>query len=165
MIDGFGTAATGSVPAAASPLDTPPVERQIVVDMARRAVLAAPVIVGIAALIWGSRGALSALYALAIVLVNFALSAAVLGKAAKMSPNVMMGAVLGGFLGRMILVAVAIAVVNDAGWVSRAPLGITVVLTHLGLLVWEAKYLSISFAYPALKPTSRPAPEAKKGGA
>jgi hypothetical protein len=132
--------------------ETPQVERQIVTDMARRALMAAPFIVGVAAAIWGTKGALSALYALTIVLINFALSAAVLTKAAKLSPNVLMGAVLGGFLGRMILVAVAIALVNDAGWVSRLPLGLTVVGTHLGLLIWEAKYLSVSLAFPALKP-------------
>jgi hypothetical protein len=131
---------------------TPPVERQIVTDMVRRAAIVSPAIVAVAALGWGGRGALSALYALALVLVNFALSAAVLGRAAKLSPNVTMAAVLGGFLGRMILVAVAIALVNDAGWVSRLPLGLTVVGTHLGLLVWEAKYLSVSLAFPALKP-------------
>jgi hypothetical protein len=130
----------------------PEVERQIVTDMAKRAVLAAPVIVGLAALVWGGRGALSALYALGLVLVNFGLSAAVLSKAAKMSPNATMAAVLGGFLGRMILVAIAIALVNDAGWISRMPLGLTVVGTHIGLLVWEARYVSLSFAYPALKP-------------
>jgi hypothetical protein len=134
-------------------LETPPVERQIVVDMARRAALIAPAVVVIAAVFAGTRGALSALYALAIVLVNFALSAAVLTRASKMSPTAIMGAVLGGFLIRMTLVAVAIAVVNDAGWVSRLPLGLTVVGTHLGLLIWEAKYLSVSLAFPALKPS------------
>jgi ATP synthase I subunit len=137
---------------AVTAIETPDVERQIVTDMARRAVMAAPVIVAVGALGWGTRGALSASYALAIVLVNFALSAAVLGRAAKMSPNALMAAALGGFLVRMTLVAVAIAVVNDAGWVSRLPLGLTVVGTHLGLLIWEAKYLSISFAFPAVKP-------------
>ena len=134
-------------------VETPAVERQIVADMARRAALIAPAVVLVASLAAGTRGALSALYALAIVLVNFALSAAVLTRASKMSPTAIMAAVLGGFLVRMTLVAVAIALVNDAGWVSRLPLGLTVVGTHLGLLVWEAKYLSVSLAFPALKPT------------
>jgi hypothetical protein len=120
--------------------------------MARRALIAAPAILAVAAIVWGRRGALSAGYALLIVLVNFALSAAVLSRGAKFSPNALMAAVLGGFLVRMTLVAIAIAVVNDAGWVSRMPLGLTVVLTHLGLLVWEARYLSVSLAFPALKP-------------
>ena len=130
----------------------PPVEKEIVTDMARRAAYAAPVIVILAGAIWGGRGALSAAYALGLVLLNFALSATILTRAAKMSPNATMAAVLGGFLFRMTLVAVAIAVVNDAGWVSRFPLGLTVVGTHLGLLMWEARFLSVSLAFPALKP-------------
>jgi hypothetical protein len=130
----------------------PPVEKEIVTDMARRAAYAAPVIVIVAGAIWGGRGALSAAYALGLVLLNFALSATILTRAAKMSPNATMAAVLGGFLFRMTLVAVAIALVNDAGWVSRFPLGLTVVGTHLGLLMWEARFLSVSLAFPALKP-------------
>ncbi|HZN12965.1 MAG TPA: ATP synthase subunit I [Acidimicrobiales bacterium] len=130
----------------------PPVEKEIVTDMARRAAYAAPVIVIVAGAIWGGRGALSAAYALGLVLLNFALSATILTRAAKMSPNATMAAVLGGFLFRMTLVAVAIALVNDAGWVSRLPLGLTVVGTHLGLLMWEARFLSVSLAFPALKP-------------
>jgi hypothetical protein len=37
--------------------------------------------------------------------------------------------------------------------VSRYTLGIAVVATHVGLLIWEARYLSVSLAFPALKPT------------
>jgi ATP synthase I subunit len=133
-------------------VETPEVERQIVTDLARRALLVAPALVAISAVVWGGKGALSTLYALGLVLLNFAMSAAILSRAAKMSPGATMGAVLGGFLFRMALIAVAIGVVHDASWVSRAPLAITVVATHLGLLIWEAKYLSISFTYPALKP-------------
>jgi hypothetical protein len=145
--------------------ETPPVEKQIVVDMARRAALVAPALVLVGAIGWGVHGALSVAYALAVVLVNFGLSAAIVGRAAKASPGVMMGAVLGGFLFRMVLVAAAVALVNDAGWVSRLPLGVAIVATHLGLLIWEAKYLSVSLAFPALKPARLPAPEARNGGA
>ena len=34
------------------------------------------------------------------------------------------------------------------------PLGITIIATHLGLLLWEMKYVSLSLAYPAHKPTA-----------
>ena len=36
------------------------------------------------------------------------------------------------------------------------PFGFTLVVTHLGLLFWEMKYVSANLAYPGLKP-SRPA--------
>jgi hypothetical protein len=32
-------------------------------------------------------------------------------------------------------------------------LAVTVLLTHLGLLAWETRFVSASLAYPALKPT------------
>ena len=35
------------------------------------------------------------------------------------------------------------------------PLGATIIVTHLGLLVWEMKYVALSLAHPGLKP-SRP---------
>ena len=31
-------------------------------------------------------------------------------------------------------------------------LGTSIIVTHLGLLVWELKYVAISLAYPGLKP-------------
>ena len=33
-------------------------------------------------------------------------------------------------------------------------LGITVLVTHLGLLFWELRYVSASLAFPGLKPTA-----------
>jgi hypothetical protein len=46
-------------------------------------------------------------------------------------------------------------VVKDASWISLPALGATIIVTHLGLLIWELKYVAISLAYPALKPTTR----------
>jgi hypothetical protein len=49
------------------------VELQVARDMARRVLPAVPVLVGVAAAIWGVAGALSTLFAIAIVVANFAL--------------------------------------------------------------------------------------------
>ena len=131
--------------------ETPPVERQLVVDMLRRGLPLTPVIVVVMGLIWGWDGAASAAYGVGIVVVNLLLTAGMLGWAARRSPNVLMATALGGFLLRMALVTVAIFVVKDAGWVDLVPLAITVLVTHLGLLFWETRYVSASLAYPALK--------------
>jgi hypothetical protein len=128
------------------------VERQVATDIVRRGLLVAPAIVLLSSLVWGSDGALSAAYALGLVLLNFALSATLLARAARLSPAAVMAAVLGGFVLRMGLIAAAVFAVDDAGWVNMAALGVTIIVTHLGLLVWEARYLSISLAFPALKP-------------
>jgi hypothetical protein len=130
----------------------PPVERQVVVDIIKRGFFVAPVILILAGFIWGADGVASAAYGLAIVLCNFALSAAVLARASRMSPTTIMAAVLGGFVLRMGLVLAAMYAVADASWVNMAALGATILVTHMGLLIWEARFLSISLAFPALKP-------------
>ncbi|MEA3185697.1 MAG: hypothetical protein QOJ74_2174, partial [Ilumatobacteraceae bacterium] len=72
--------------------------------------------------------------------------------AAKISLRVMMAAVLFGYLFRLGLIFLAVYLVKDAGWISLPALGATIIVTHLGLLVWELKYVAMSLAYPALKP-------------
>ena len=63
-----------------------------------------------------------------------------------------MGAVLFGYLARLALVTVAVLAVKDMAWVELVPLGFTLIITHIGLLVWEARHVSMSLAYPGLKP-------------
>lgn len=122
-------------------------------DMGKRAVLLAPVAVAVCALIWGTAGAASAAYATVVVLANLALAAWMLSTAARISYALLMGAALFGFLLRLGLVSAAVLVVRDAAWVEPLALGLTLVVAHLGLLFWELRYVSISLAYPGLKPT------------
>jgi hypothetical protein len=133
-------------------LDGPAVEQEIATDMVKRAAYAAPVLLVLAAIPWGLHGALSAGFALALVLINFALSAALLAWTARISLALMMGAALGGYLLRLILITGAVLLVKDQSWVELWPLGLTLVITHLGLLLWETKYVSASLAFPGLKP-------------
>ena len=46
------------------------------------------------------------------------------------------------------------SLVRDQPWVADVPLGVTLVVTHLGLLFWETKFVSASLAFPGLKPSS-----------
>jgi hypothetical protein len=133
-------------------LDGEPVELKISADMVKRGLVVAPVLVAIAAAIWGADGARAALVAIAIVLVNFALSAALIAWTARISLALMMGATLFGYLVRLGLIAAAVLLVRDASWISLPALGATIIVTHLGLLLWELKYVAISLAYPGLKP-------------
>jgi hypothetical protein len=64
----------------------------------------------------------------------------------------MMGAILFGYLIRLGLIFLAVYLVRDAGWISLPALGTAIIVTHLGLLVWELKYVAMSLAYPGLKP-------------
>ena len=93
-----------------------------------------------------------AAFAIAVVCVNFLLSAALITWTARISIGLMMGAVLFGYLLRLGLIFLAIWLVKDASWVELVPLGITLIVTHLGLLFWELRYVSASLAFPGLKP-------------
>ena len=130
----------------------PAPEREIAADMVRRALPAAPVIVVLAALPWGVDGALSAAFAIAVVVVNFLVAAWVLAAASRISYGLLMGAALFGYLVRIALIGLAVWAVKDASWVEPLPLGLTLIVTHLGLLLWELRYVSASLAFPGLKP-------------
>lgn len=124
-------------------------------DIAKRALLLAPLAVLACAAIWGADGAASAGYATAIVLANLLFAAWMLSTAAKISYALLMGAALFGFLLRLGLVSAAVLLVQDAAWVEPLALGLTLVVAHLGLLFWELRYVSISLAHPGLKPTPK----------
>ncbi len=133
-------------------LDGPAVEGALAKDLVRRAVIVAPVAVIVFGLIWGFGGAVSTAYAIAIVVVNFLLAAALLSTSARISLGLMMGAALFGYVVRLGLIFLAFWVARDASWMKVVPFGITLVVTHLGLLFWEMRYVSASLAFPGLKP-------------
>ena len=131
---------------------TDDVERHVAHDMIRRAVPFAPVWVLLAGLGFGLDGATSAAYAIAIVLANFAASALLLARGARISPTMLMAAALGGYLVRLVLIAIAVLAASGQAWFDPLPLGLTIIAAHLGLLFWETRYVSLSLAYPGLKP-------------
>lgn len=133
-------------------LDGEAVEVKVSTDMVKRGLIVAPLIVALAAVIWGAAGAWSAVFAISLVLVNFALSAMLIASTARISLGLMMGATLFGYVIRLGLIAVAVLLVKDYDWISLPALGATIIVTHLGLLVWELKYVAISLAHPGLKP-------------
>lgn len=130
-------------------------ETEIAHDLIRRAVPVAPVIVAVSGLVWGVDGALSSAYAVVLVVVNFVVAAALMAWAAKISVGMLMGTVLAGYLLRLGALTLAVLAVRNAAWVEMVPLGLTLVATHLGLLVWEARHVSLSLAFPGLKPRAQ----------
>ena len=140
------------VAAVVRPVEGPAPEVAISRDIIRRGLIVAPLLIGICWLIWSGDGALSSAYAVALVLVNFALAAGLVAMTARISLGLMMGAVLFGYLVRLGLILLAVLLVKDASWISLPALGATIIVTHLGLLVWEMKFVAISLAHPGLKP-------------
>ena len=82
--------------------------------------IVAPALVAVCGAVWGLNGALSALFGIGLVLVNFAL---VRRRSSPRPPGsrsgIMMGAVLFGYLIRLGLILVAVLLVKDASWISR----------------------------------------------
>ena len=133
-------------------LEGPAPEVSVSRDIVRRGLIVAPVLVAICGVIWGVDGAWSSAYAIAIVLLNFGLAAALIAVTARISLTLMMAAILFGYLVRLGLIFLAVFLVRDAGWISLPALGTSIIVTHLGLLIWEMKYVAISLAHPGLKP-------------
>ena len=129
-------------------------ERAVAADMARRSVLfAVPLLVG-GALGWGWSGILSVGLALALVLVNFGLGAAAIGWGARLGAGPLMAAALGGYLVRLGIVTAAVLPIRHHDWFELLPFAVGLIVTHLGLLVIEARHVSASLAFPGLKPQS-----------
>ena len=134
-------------------LEGPSPAAQVAADIVKRGLLVAPLLVCLGAAIWGRDGAASVAYGLAIILGNFALAAALIAWASRISLALLMGATMFGFLIRLALIFMAVWLVKDAEWVNFVALGLTIVFTHLGLLFWEMRYVSASLAFPGLKPS------------
>lgn len=137
---------------ATTALSGPAPEVGVTKDMVRRGLIVAPLLIAVCGVIWGIDGAYSSAYAVAIVLLNFALAATLVAVTARISLGLMMGAVLFGYLIRLGLIFLAVYLVKDASWISLPALGTAIIVTHLGLLIWEMKYVALSLAHPGLKP-------------
>lgn len=129
----------------------PAPEMRISRDLARRGLIVAPVLIGLAGLIWGINGVWSASYALGLVIVNFAGSAALIALAAQISLGFVLGATMFGYLIRLGIIFAAVWFVADAPWISIPALGATIIVSHLGLLIWELKYVALSLSHSGLQ--------------
>lgn len=144
--------ATTTTPTFVARDDGPASERQVALDLVRHGLIALPAVLAIGGAIWGWNGVASVAFAAGLILVNFWLAAALLGWAARISYGLLMGVALFGFLLRIGLVSAAVLAVRSQAWVVPIPLALTLVVSHLGLLFWETRYVSASLAFPGLKP-------------
>ncbi len=149
-----GASAASEPVTLAEPSLGPSPAAQIAKDLVRRGLLVMPIAMAGAALIGDRNDALSVGYAMLIVLANFLASAYLLAGAARISLGLVASVALGGYVMRLALVFMAVWLVKDTAWVRMIPLGITIIVTHLGLLVWELRHVSATFAHPGLKPTA-----------
>ena len=129
-------------------------ESDIARHLARRAVLVAPVFLVGGLIGWGPTGLFSAALGLILVAVNFRLGAAIITRATQISINALYGAVLGGYVARLGLMTAVVLVVKAGGWLATVPFAITLLVTHLGLLVWESRHVALTLAAPGRRPAN-----------
>jgi hypothetical protein len=134
----------------------PSPEAEITRDIVKRGLIAAPVLIGASWLIWGDAGAWSSAYGLGLVLCNFMIAAGLVATTARISYALMMAATLFGYILRLGIVALAVMLVRNEPWVDLVALGLTLIVTHLGLLFWEMRYVSATLAFPGLRPNASP---------
>ncbi len=131
-------------------------ERALVFDLARLGLIVGPVFMAICGLAWGWHGLASSFFALVLVIGNLFLGAMIIETSAKISLNFLMGAVLGGFLVRLILLTVIVLPVRHFAWFTPVPFAISLVGGHLVLLAWESKRVSTTLSSPNAAPAESP---------
>lgn len=141
-----------AVPSLAEPDLGPAPGAAVARDMVRRGLLILPVVVATTWLIADGAVAASVAFGFGLILANFLLSAYLLAFAARISLGLVASVALGGYVMRLALIFTAVWLVRDTSWVRMIPLGMTIIATHLGLLVWELRHVSATMAHPGLKP-------------
>jgi hypothetical protein len=126
-------------------------ERDIARDLVKHGLIAAPFAIGAGALFQGRAGAVGVAAALAVVLVNYLIAGTAQSwAAAKDSPGLLGGTVLVSLILRFVVVIVALSLLRDRTFLDYSTFGIALVVSHLGLLAWEAKSVRLSLASPGL---------------
>lgn len=105
---------------------------------AMRAIYVAPLLALGFGLFRGVGGAVAALVGVAIVVGNFLLSGVVMSRSARISLSLYHAAALFGFFLRLGLIMVTMFVIAGVFEIDRVALGISVVISYLVLLSWEA---------------------------
>lgn len=97
--------------------------------------LAGLVAVAVGAAVAGTKGALGALLALAVVTAFFSVSHFVVGRVSKSNPSMMMGAALGTYLVKIVILAVLVSQFRDTTLFNGKVFGVSAIAL---VLVWSA---------------------------
>ena len=132
-------------------------ESRIAGHMARHALIVGPLVILVCGLLRGVDGAISAAVGLVLVALNFLLSAWLIAWGADRGAAFLQGAVLGGFILRLAALLGIVLLLEPVDFIDIPVLVLTIAVTHIALLMWETKYVSLTLANPGLKPGVGPA--------
>jgi hypothetical protein len=128
------------------------IESRVARDVTRKAaIVVGPVALALG--IWrGGDAALGVVLALALIVTNLLLSAALLGWTARSMPHALTGVALFSFLGRLVFITVVGAGIKALDVTDWPVFCVTLLVAYFGLLFWELRSISLSLASPGLKP-------------
>ena len=118
--------------------DERPIESIIGKSIAKRGIFVAPVLAVIFGILQGWQGVVAALIGVAIVIGNFLLGGYIMARSARVSMSLYHAAALFGFLIRLGLITASMLIIANVTDLDRMALGISVVVSYLVLLSWEA---------------------------
>ena len=118
--------------------DQRPIEAIMGRNTAKRAVFVAPALMLGFGLFRGWEGAIAAAVGVAIVAGNFVLSGYIMSTAARISLSLYHAAALFGFIIRLGLITASMLLIAAVTDIDRLAMGISVVVSYLVLLSWEA---------------------------
>jgi len=121
--------------------ERPPVELQMARSIVRRTVVVGPVMLLIFGLWRGVGGLVAAAVGVAIVSGYYLLTGSMLSWLARVSLGAYHAGALLGFILRLGLIAATMWAVISLFEIDRTALGLAVIATYVGLLVWEAAAL------------------------
>ncbi|MDA8081698.1 MAG: ATP synthase subunit I [Actinomycetota bacterium] len=128
------------------------IETRMASHMAKWGAIVSPVLLLVSFLLWSVRGLESSAYAIALVLINFLVTAKLMRIGGRISLPGLMVAALGGFIFDLVLLGAAVIPFATASWMNLWALGLTLIVTHLGLVVFEASTISTRMAFAGLRP-------------
>jgi ATP synthase protein I len=117
--------------------------------------VAAAIMVAVSAALVGVKGLIGALIGVAIVIVFFGISVAVVGRAARISPPAMMLAAIITYLVKIVALAIVLSALNGTTAFSTRALGFTAIGC---ILVWSATQVitTIKLKMLYVEPDSQP---------
>ena len=116
----------------------PPVELSIAVGIVKRITIVGPFMVVLFGAVMGWEGSIAAASGVVIVAGYYLFTGWILSMTAKISLATYYAGALFGFLIRLVLIGVTMAVLANQFDLERVALGVTVAVTYMTLLLWEA---------------------------
>ncbi len=116
----------------------PAVELSMAAGMVKRLVIVGPVMIALFGVLKGVDGMVAAGAGAAMVGAYYLLTGWILSATARVSLGTYYAGALFGFLVRLVLIGLTMAVLTNQAGMDRVALGATVAVTYVALLMWEA---------------------------